>query len=228
MNTSIVESVICRKCKYDLRGLDYFGKCPECGERIDIYGHYKGIERFTYNRNARLINLLVICLIPPFVGISASALGYALNFPTWMIASCTAIALVCAPLYYIVYWRHFRSMAVTLNWDDSTVIFEHLYRPASFGYTKPALARFECRMDEILRVDHFGGALSQIRVSTPHGMAIIYSYAIDFHKLYSRLSWIASNTPDIPINRRWWLTSVIAIIAVIAAGAATVFVMSRL
>jgi len=38
---NVVSDVPCRRCSYNLRGLNYAGRCPECGTAVgqSIYGN---------------------------------------------------------------------------------------------------------------------------------------------------------------------------------------------
>src|SRR3954452_13588827 len=68
---NVISDVPCRRCSYNLRGLNYAGRCPECGTPVgqSVYGN---LLRFSdplwVDKLARGVNLILWGIVASIVG----------------------------------------------------------------------------------------------------------------------------------------------------------------
>jgi hypothetical protein len=57
MSNTLAINLRCVKCKYNLRGMDRQGRCPECGESVSNSRRDKRLKRWKRRRHKRSIKL---------------------------------------------------------------------------------------------------------------------------------------------------------------------------
>jgi hypothetical protein len=118
----VTVSVPCRHCTYDLRGLSFDGKCPECGTPIESslgpwLIHFAPLDWLIFLVRGALLAAIVCIALIAFPAVCAG--GERIRFGEYIIA---AALLTAAVLYVVlmicVWWVLRRELYLARTFED--------------------------------------------------------------------------------------------------------------